>query len=57
MNFISNFSKCLFKILKLDKQVEPGYSILYGFSQSIIFILAIILIAIIVINIRKNKKI
>jgi len=40
----------------LDTQVEPGYSILYGFSESIIFILAIIFIAIIVIIIKKNKK-
>ena len=56
MNFISNFSKCLFKILKLDKQVEPGYSILYGFSQSIIFILAIIFIYLVVTITKKVQK-
>ena len=50
----SNVSKCFYKILKLDKKTEPGYSILYGFSQSIIFILTIIFIVIII---RKNKKI
>jgi len=57
VHFISSkFGKYFIKILKLDTQVEPGYSIFYGFSESIIFILAIIFIAIIVIIIKKNKK-
>ncbi len=51
LKFLSKIVLIIFKILKLDKQTEPGTSIMYGFSQSIIFILAIILIAIIVINI------
>jgi len=53
-NLIFKIEKYLFKKLKFDKQVEPGYSILYGFSKSIIFILAIIII-LIIISI-KNKK-
>jgi len=57
LHFFAKIFINLIKILKLNKQVEPGYSILYTISQSIIFILAIILIAIIVINSRKNKKI
>jgi hypothetical protein len=51
------FLKFFFKIIKLDKQIEPGTSIMYGFSQSIIFILAIIFIYLVVIIIKKNKKI
>jgi len=52
--FLAKIFIYLYKKLKLDKQVEPGYSILYGFSKSIIFILAIIII-LIIISI-KNKK-
>jgi len=54
--FIGKFEKYSLKKLKLDKQVEPGYSILYGFSKSIIFILAIIFIYFIVTMIKKSKK-
>ena len=34
----------IIKLIKLDKKVEPGTGIMYGFSKSIIFILAIIFI-------------
>jgi hypothetical protein len=53
---INTCSKKIFKLLKLDKKVEPGYSILYGFSKSIIFILAIIFIYLVVTIINKSKK-
>jgi hypothetical protein len=48
--------KCFYKIVKLDKKTEPGYSILYGLSQSIIFILAIIFIYLVITIIKKSKK-
>ena len=51
----SNVSKCFYKILKLDKKTEPGYSILYGFSKSIIFIVAIIFIYLVVTIIKKSN--
>lgn len=53
LNFLAKCSKQIIKIMKLDKQIEPGTSILYGFSQSIIFILAIIFIYFIVTIIKK----
>lgn len=46
-------TKTIIKILKLDKQIEPGYSIVYAFSQSIILILVIVFIANII---KKTKK-
>jgi hypothetical protein len=51
-------SKCgmlLLKILKMDKQIEPGYSIFYGFSKSIPFILAIIFIYLVFTIIKKSN--
>lgn len=54
--FLGKISKIIIKILKLDIKTEPGTSIIYAFSQSIIFILAIIFIYLVVI-ILKNKKI
>ena len=54
--FLMSISKIIIKLHKLDKQVEPGYSILYGFSQSIIFILAIIFIYLVVTSIKKSQK-
>jgi hypothetical protein len=54
-NFILFFFGKLFiyiiKILQLDKQIEPGYSILYTIAKSWIFLLCIYLI-----KINSNKK-
>jgi hypothetical protein len=55
--FLAKVGKIIFKIFKLDKQVEPGYSIIYGFSQSIPFILTIIFIYLVVTIIKNQKKI
>ena len=46
--FLGKVGKISFKIFKLNKEVEPGTSTLYGLSQSIIFILAIIFIYLVV---------
>lgn len=43
-NIINKLSDFFFKITKLDKQIHPGYDIMYVFSKSIIFIIIFILI-------------
>jgi hypothetical protein len=48
-------SKSAIKAFKMDTQIEPGCSIIYGFSKSIIFILAIIFIYFIVTIIKKSN--
>jgi hypothetical protein len=42
--YVMPFAKYTLKILQLDKQVEPGYSILYGFSKALFWILLFILL-------------
>jgi hypothetical protein len=54
---MSTCGRKIIKLLKLDKKVEPGYSIMYAFSKSIIFILAIIFIYLVVTTIKKSRNI
>ena len=49
--------KKMIKLFKLDQKVEPGYSIFYGFSKSIMFILAIIFIYFIIIKKSNLNKV
>jgi hypothetical protein len=43
----------IFKMVGLDKNIEPGYSIFYGFSKFAFYFLIIIIIVIIYISLRK----
>jgi hypothetical protein len=56
LHFLSKITKIIIKILKLDKKTEPGTSIMYAFSQSIIFILTIIFIYLVVTITKKVPK-
>lgn len=50
LKYIVNFQFYIIKILKLDKKIEPGYTIMYIFSK-VFFILIIILIIYLIIKI------
>jgi hypothetical protein len=55
--YICKICKKYFKISNLDKKPEPGTGIMYAFSKSIIFILAIIFIYLVVTIIKKSRNI
>ena len=53
--FLGKLLKYFFNFLKMDKQVEPGYTIFYNFSKLLFYILVILSI-IIIYNITKYTK-
>lgn len=53
--FLAVIIKYIFSLLQLDKNIEPGYSILYAFSK-LLFLILVILAVYIVIKIKNRLK-
>jgi hypothetical protein len=55
-NFIAIISIFFIKLLRLDKNIEPGYTIFYIFPYIIYFLLLLLIVLIIIIIYKKNKN-